>query len=713
MDKYICKNMGKVLQFNSIFTEVYIEIFMRISYLFALLSLLFLVGCSAKSEDIRKVLKICDDCYNAGDTTTVWPDAMKQADELVRNCDDEAVIGEYYYQKSCLDLSRGTGDSIAYYLKRSREYYRKSDDRENFGKVLLASAQFSNMMQLSDSVRSYALEGIEVTAGLPDLQGMLYGELLMAELSDGNMKKAVDYGKESLRLLKEAKDTASYILECGNVGVAYRRQGLNDSAMVLYNDGLQLALPFGDEATTAYLYNNLSVLYGDKNRIDEAISFAEKAIAYAERSGETVEKLSGIANKASMLLLKGDYDSAASEVRRQYPAVVESGSVPLRLKYLNMLINSYLHLSQLDSVAYFIKEGEDVSQGLPLENTGVLGIYEMKADYLERTGNYREALAVLTQFDTPGGNQLMPRDKLLKKMALCHKSMGDYRTAFDLLNRSTEAADSLRSQKAERELSEFTVRYETKEKELEIVRLKEEKLKDEASMLRITVIMTLIIALLAVALLVLLYRRKLRRQKMEIMLAKKYIDGLESERARLARELHDGACNDLLAIGMEISMPDSNKEQIAARIRNARTTLRNISHELMPPSFSNVDLEEMLADYVEHLAVPETLRVEFEAKGEGWAQIPSQVAYEYFRITQEAMSNIVKHSNATLATVRLEKENGRLTLVIGDNGINEKNSGKEGIGLRTIKDRADSIGAECQWCLDDSGSRLTVTLNLN
>ncbi len=674
--------------------------------------MLLIVGCSEKTENIRQVLKLCDDCYNAGDTTSVWPDAMKQAGELVRTCDDNSVIGEYYYQKSCFDLSRGTGDSIGYYLKQSREYYRKSDDVENYGKVLLVSAQFANMMQESDSVRRYALEGIEVAAKLPNLRGQLYGELLVAELSEGNMKKAVDYGKESLKLLKETHDTASYIIQCGNVGIAYRRQGLNDSAMVLYNDGLQLALPFGDEATTAYLYNNLSVLYGDKHRIDESISFAEKAIACAERSGETVEKLSGIANKASMLLLKEDYDAAVSEVRCQYPAVIESGSVPLRLKYLNMLISSYLHLEQLDSVAYFIKEGEVVSQGLPLENTGVLGIYEMKADYLVRTGHYKEALALLTRFDTPGGNQLMPRDKLLKEMALCHKSMGDYRTAFDLLNRSTEASDSIRSQKAERELSEFTVRYETKEKEFEIVRLKEEKLKNEASMLRITVIMTLIIALLAVAVLVLLYRRKLRRQKMEIMLAKKYIDGLESERARLARELHDGACNDLLAIGMEISLPDSNKEQIAARIRNARTTLRNISHELMPPSFSNVDLEEMLEDYLEHLAVPETLRVEFEAKGEDWSQIPSQVAYEYYRITQEAMSNVVKHSNATLATVRLEKENGSLSLTIGDNGMNEKNSGKEGIGLRTIKDRAGSIGAECQWRLDDNGSRLTVTLNL-
>ena len=76
------------------------------------------------------------------------------------------------------------------------------------------------------------------------------------------------------------------------------------------------------------------------------------------------------------------------------------------------------------------------------------------------------------------------------------------------------------------------------------------------------------------------------------------------------------------------------------------------------------------------------------------------------------MSNIVKHSNATLATVCLKKENGSLSLTIGDNGMNEKNSGKEGIGLRTIKDRAGSIGAECQWRLDDNGSRLTVTLNL-
>ena len=173
---------------------------MKISYLFALISLLLIVGCSEKTENIRQVLKLCDDCYNAGDTTSVWPDAMKQAGELVRTCDDNSVIGEYYYQKSCFDLSRGTGDSIGYYLKQSREYYRKSDDVENYGKVLLVSAQFANMMQESDSVRRYALEGIEVAAKLPNLRGQLYGELLVAELSEGNMKNAEDYGKESLKL---------------------------------------------------------------------------------------------------------------------------------------------------------------------------------------------------------------------------------------------------------------------------------------------------------------------------------------------------------------------------------------------------------------------------------------------------------------------------------------------------------------------------------
>ena len=86
-------------------------------------------------------------------------------------------------------------------------------------------------------------------------------------------------------------------------------------------------------------------------------------------------------------------------------------------------------------------------------------------------------------------------------------------------------------------------------------------------------------------------------------LARQYIDGLESERKRLAKELHDGVCNDLLGIQycmqMSDAVGDEAQQKLFPMLEQARTDIRFISHELMPPALQYTNLNIMLEDYVE------------------------------------------------------------------------------------------------------------------
>lgn len=97
-------------------------------------------------------------------------------------------------------------------------------------------------------------------------------------------------------------------------------------------------------------------------------------------------------------------------------------------------------------------------------------------------------------------------------------------------------------------------------------------------------------------------------------LAQSYIDGLERERTRLAKDLHDGVCNDLLGIGMNMQYmqpTDESKREILALLEQVRSDVRCISHELMPPKFQVTTLAETVEAYVEGLALPASVQLAF------------------------------------------------------------------------------------------------------
>lgn len=654
-----------------------------------------IAGCSDNDDnaEVWKLLKECDNYYNLSDTTSQWIETLDRVEKMISGSNDNRVWGEYYYQRSCYDVSWTDGDSVPYYLAKSRQHYLKSDDNDGICKVLLSSVQYLNAIMEIDSARKYTEIALAYMADNDSLRGLLMAESMFSNIVQGKMQDAVDEGYSTCKLIEESGDTLTYLITTGNLGMAYRRLGMTDSAMVCYNRALNLALPFGDDATTAYIYNNLSVLYCEIKRFDEALDFAEKAIAYTANTNDFNERYSAFANKAAALAGKGNYAEAVKILAPEYKNIGENGNMILKMKYISYIVDYILSMQRTDSIDYYIGEGEKMARKMPPNSTSVVGLRAAKINYYIFKKDYSSALEELNIVGEIKDSQPMPEHKRLEFMAECYAGLGNYSKAYELKKLSAAQSDSIRSEKAESKLAEFTARYETKEKELEIEQLKKEKAIHDARIARLTgIIITLLFGLSVVAILM-LYRRKTERQKKEILRARNYIAGMESERARFARELHDGACNDLLAIGMEINMPDMSKEKIAAQIRELRTSLRLISHELMPPSFRLTNLNEILESYLQHMSAPD-MTLNYTNNGENWEQIRKDVAYEMYRIAQETISNVIKHSQADVVDINLAKTDEALVLDIRCNGQWKANEKSEGIGLRTIKERVLSIGGE-------------------
>lgn len=267
---------------------------------------------------------------------------------------------------------------------------------------------------------------------------------------------------------------------------------------------------------------------------------------------------------------------------------------------------------------------------------------------------------------------------------------------------------------------------------LEIATLREERALQRVSTMRYVVWSVVLIVLLAAAVSLLLFLRRRQiargrarerefeafRRQTDLRLARKYIDGLEAERTRLARELHDGICSDLLGLEMRMRHADPTpgaQREAVELLASMRESVRNISHELMPPALQYATLDEMIGDYTSHLELPPAVDLRYRSSSpDGWGDIPPKVSYELYRILQEVMSNLVRHSGATLIDVELRREARRIVCTVRDDGRapDRRQQRTQGIGLRTVADRLRTIGGGMRLERTDTGTTLTLEIAL-
>ncbi len=555
----------------------------------------------------------------------------------------------------------------------------------------------------NDSARHFCLEGLKyANRKYPEPYLFLLNDLAVAYFVQGDMPEALRaYRKaydESLRLGYSKDGYDSSVLS--SIGVTYRRLNNPDSALYYYEKALSL---LGEEdacSEEVYLLTNIAVLYANTSRVDEAEQYARRAMKAASTCEDMDMMYYAHTTAGAILTKSAKYDEAARVI---YPALARARKQDkprFELKAITYLLSLYHRLENNDSIQYYMKEAEKVIHRLPSTSAEVQGHRETLSEILSDMGRYRESLDLLQSLLAEANvNSQMPVDKLYLRMARDHHALGHSRQASECYERAYALADSLHASKVETRLSEFTVKYETKEKELEIARLNEAALRQEAYSMRWTVVAVIAIAALLVGLLWYLFRRRRIRKEEELKLSQSYIEGLERERARLAKDLHDGVCNDLLGIGMRMQYiaSDDDIRQLLKLTEQVREDVRYISHELMPPNLKNATLAEIAEAYVERLALPAGMQFSFgkEEHGAAWADIPEQTAYETYRILQEALSNIMKYAQATEVRVKLDLFPDRLLLRISNNGkkYDTANGHLNGTGIATMHERAKAIAA--------------------
>lgn len=168
----------------------------------------------------------------------------------------------------------------------------------------------------------------------------------------------------------------------------------------------------------------------------------------------------------------------------------------------------------------------------------------------------------------------------------------------------------------------------------------------------------------------------------------------EDERKRIAQDLHDDVGNSLAAL-KNIVIHNKGLHNIEHEIDNIIEDVRNISHDLMPVNFEEYALADIIRQTIYKFKNHPKTCFEFDETGE-IVKLKSVTELVIYRIINELISNILKHSQASQALIQLIYQEESLILMIEDNGVGLKKNTerqKEGLGLSNIRHRVAYINA--------------------
>lgn len=534
----------------------------------------------------------------------------------------------------------------------------------------------------------------------------LLSEKSVALLDMGQMEKAIGLGKETLKLAEEIGDVEAALNMRGTLGIAYRRVGKLDSAIVEYEKGIELALKEKNTEYEIYLDNCMAVLYSDNNRFKEALAYAKKAESAATAVNDTIEWLSANANVGGIYLRQNNPRKALSTMLPVWNDVLAADYNVLTMKHLSIILKAYLLLGDMKNMERYMDYADKQVVTMPPASNGVLGILETKAYMLGHEGRYVEQLSLLDSIAVMNAtNRAMPKERLLSERAKCLAAQGRTGEAFSVMKEAFITLDSVKQSDVEKGMNELAIKYNTLEKEMSFEQMKREKTELENRILWLGVT----IAILTTAVGMLLYRRKLIRKKAELQEERSFISGMENERERMAKELHDGVCNDLLATTILLA---TDTERAERQLRSVWKDVRHLSHALMPPRFGKVALNDAVASYVASVLEDSGRKIRLETDNQfDWHSLPQQKAYEIYRIVQEATANAVKHSCTGDIVVSLSHtDDGYLVAkVVNDAGTSEEPCKCNGLGLETMRRRANTIGAWLEMKSDNGLFTVTLT----
>lgn len=451
---------------------------------------------------------------------------------------------------------------------------------------------------------------------------------------------ALKYTLIAIKVLEKLQDRSTLALIYNNAGAHYMDLGDYKNALVYYEKALDMHADLENEIGVATSYNNIGSVYNFQKKFSKSIDYFHKALALKIKNNET-------------------------------------NTLPVT--YYN-LGSSFIGLKNVDSSLYYLKIAEELSKPKGM-NKELADIYKAYADVYEIQNDFKKAFAYF---------------KL-------HKQFADSTLDSDIGNKIVELEAIYQNNKKELENKRLTIKNQ-KER---IQRLKAENESARKSRMLLVFVFA---GVLVISLLLLYFQQ--RKRKMDQLHNQKIlaerekgleavITATEEERKRIAKDLHDGVGQQMTGLKMawqklSAEIHTQSPEQytrlvdITKVLDDASADVRSISHQMMPRVLTEMGLVPALEDMLAKVFKYSDIKYEFlpiNLKD----RFQERIELCLYRVCQELVNNVIKHSGATQLMVQLIQQKDYLVMIVEDNGKGlQQNSGK-GIGMLSMSSRLNVV----------------------
>jgi signal transduction histidine kinase len=213
---------------------------------------------------------------------------------------------------------------------------------------------------------------------------------------------------------------------------------------------------------------------------------------------------------------------------------------------------------------------------------------------------------------------------------------------------------------------------------------------------------------------------ELYRNKRELeMVSAQMITALDEERRRIARELHDGLGQELsLAriLADRLGAADGRTAELCQVLDNALQQMRSIAYLLHPPLLEELGLESAVRWYLEGLTKRSGIETSLEIEPSDFLRLPKDLENAVYRIVQEALTNVFRHSRARRVCVKLKQTNGQVSVAIQDDGkgipeaVAQFRPGVAGVGISGMIQRLKKLGGNLKMVNTNPGTLVEAAI---
>lgn len=602
----------------------------------------------------------------------------KNAEVLIndKNSTSEETLYGYYFLGKYYTAKENLDSAIYFYnlvLEQNKFFTNDTMPFKTYLSLAFAYDQNENFEIAEQFYKNAIQEYSESIHKIDDIDAA-WSNLGYVYATKGKKLKAFQSYMQSLKIAEKLKDNnklESIYIELGNW---YYYFADKNEAKKYY---LKAQKSIKKESYNQFLINyNLGAIAFQNRNYDESLISFIKALNFALKNKDS-ESISDINSSIAMIKCKqGKFREAKKYFNRGF--------------YLaDSLKSENLKISLLSNYGYYLVQNNRIYEAIDSLNEG-LALTERLNETLFKHAFYKQLSEAYQKINYNG-----------KALNFNNRYLAFYR-------------DTLFKEEQERAIINSKIKYETEKTEQENLALKQKTEIDELKISRKnTQLISLLgfLSLLTIAGLlgyknqqskqkILAQEKKSLQQEMIIASTNALIDGRETERKRLASQLHDSLGAILAAAKIHFSstkkyIEENKYNTVDKLINDAANEARNIAHNILPPTLLKFGLYGAVQELAEKISTQHLNFVVVKNEDENLDSSLISIKDEnkkisLYRILQELLNNVIKHANASECIINFKTENNVLNISIADNGKGidlKKDKATWGIGLTNIESR--------------------------